>query len=73
MSIVDTPLLYWRKRQLTPLIVSSNYIPVLPILGLDVTIDDLAHPESEDSEPLTIGEPEFLQPVTSPVKSRQWH
>jgi len=30
-----------------------------------VTIDDLAHPESEDSEPFIIGEPEFLQPVIS--------
>jgi len=48
---------------MTPLMVSSNnliYLPVLPILGLDVTIDDLAH-----SEPFIIGEPEFLQPVVS--------
>jgi hypothetical protein len=32
---------------------------------LDELIDDLAHPESEDPEPLIIGEPEFLQPVIS--------
>jgi len=38
---------------------------ILPILGLDVTIGDLAHPESEDSEPFIIRVPEFLQPVIS--------
>jgi len=44
---------------------SYIYRYILPILGLDVTIDDLAHPESEDSEPFIIGVPEFLQPVIS--------
>jgi len=44
---------------------SYIYRYILPILGLDVTIDDLAYPESEDSEPFIIGELEFLQLVIS--------
>jgi len=59
-----------QKVTVAPLIVSSNYpiylyIRVLPILGLDTTINDLAHPKFEDSKPFIIGELEFRQLVIS--------
>jgi hypothetical protein len=40
-------------------------------VDLDEPIDGLAHPGSEDPEPLIIGEPEFLQPVISYETAQQ--
>jgi len=40
-------------------------------VDLDELIGDLAHPESEDPEPLIIGEPEFLRPVISYEMAQQ--
>ena len=41
----------------------------LPLIG--ELIDGLAHPGSEDPEPLIIGEPEFLRPVISYETAQQ--
>ena len=61
-------------RKYTPIhsledMLDSN-VPTSAV-DLDELIDDLAHPESEDFEPLNIGEPGFLRPVISYEMAQQ--
>jgi len=65
MSTVGIPLLYCSTFNSVIHYPIYLYISVLPILGLDITINDLAHPKFEDSKPFIFGELEFRQLVIS--------